>query len=108
VNAHGTGTAHNDGMESRALREVFPDGVPVVSTKGYTGHTLGGAGATELALAIYMMDAGFIAPCLGAEPVDPRHGIEVVTTRREARLRRVLSNSFAFGGNNISVCLRAP
>lgn len=108
VNAHGTGTPHNDGMESKAIRAVVGADVPVLSTKSYTGHTLGGAGATELALATWMMQDGFIAPSLGLEPVHPKHGINVCSERRDARLGRVLSNSFAFGGNNISLCLRAP
>lgn len=108
VNAHGTGTTHNDRMESRAIRELLGPEVPVISTKGYTGHTLGGAGATEIAFSLWMMAEGFIAPSLGAEPPHPELGIHVVTERLPARLGRVLSNSFAFGGNNISVCLRAP
>lgn len=108
VNAHGTGTVHNDSMESRAIREMLGPDVPVISTKRYTGHTLGGAGATELAFATWMIDEGFIAPSLGAAPVNEDHGIHVVTRTRDVRLVRVLSNSFAFGGNNISLCLRAP
>lgn len=108
INAHGTGTTHNDRMESKAIRALFGAEVPVISTKGYTGHTLGGAGATELALAAWMMDARFIAPSVGADPVDPDLGIRVVTATESATIRRMLSNSFAFGGNNISLCLRAP
>lgn len=108
INAHGTGTVHNDTMESRAIREMFGDAVPVISTKGYTGHTLGGAGVTELALAVYMMSDGFIAPSVGTAPEHPELGIDMVLETRSAQLKRVLSNSFAFGGNNISLCLGAP
>ena len=107
INAHGTGTPHNDNAESKAIRELLGPDVPVISTKGYTGHTLGGAGATELALALVMMQEGWIAPSVGAVPVKADYGINVVTERSSAKLHRVLSNSFAFGGNNISVALRA-
>jgi 3-oxoacyl-[acyl-carrier-protein] synthase-1 len=108
VNAHGTGTLHNDTAESEAIRQVLGAGVPVVSTKGYTGHTLGGSGATEIALSITLMEEGFIPMSLGAEPLHPELGINVVCSSTSAKLRRVMSNSFAFGGNNITVTLRAP
>ncbi len=108
LNAHGTGTTHNDRMEARAIRGLFGSNIPVISTKGYTGHTLGGAGALELVFALDMMLEGFMAPSLGAEPVDEELGLRVITEPVQAQLRRVLSNSFAFGGNNISVCLRSP
>lgn len=106
INAHGTGTPHNDQGEARAIREVFGAEVPVISTKGYTGHTLGGAGATEAALALLMMEEGFIAPSVGAETTDPDYGIDVVDAVRETPLNRVLSASLAFGGNNIVLALR--
>lgn len=107
VNAHGTGTVHNDQAESKAIRAILGSQVPVISTKGYTGHTLGGAGATELTLLLTMMEEGFIAPSLGAAPVDPTLGINVVQTLTPARIRRAMSNSFAFGGNNIVLTLRS-
>lgn len=108
INAHGTGTRHNDAAESRAIEAVFGAEVPVVSTKGYTGHTLGGAGATEVAIAMHALHEGWIPASLGATPVDETIPINVVTARTSGRFERVLSNSFAFGGNNISVLLRAP
>lgn len=107
INAHGTGTPHNDKAESKAIRELFGSDVPVISTKGYTGHTLGGAGATELALALIMMSEGWIAPSLGAASDSSEFGINVVAERTPAKLTRVMSNSFAFGGNNIAVTLRS-
>lgn len=108
INAHGTGTTHNDKMESKAIRALGGENIPVISTKGYTGHTLGGAGATELAFSIWMMQEGFIAPSLGSAPVESSHGVNIHLGTTSAKLRRVLSNSFAFGGNNICLCLRAP
>ncbi len=107
INAHGTGTSHNDLAENKAIRELFGAEVPVISSKGYTGHTLGGAGATELALCLLMMEEGFIAPSAGSEQLHPDVNINVVQQVTEAKLKRVLSNSFAFGGNNICLSLRA-
>lgn len=107
VNAHGTATMLNDAAESLALRALFGDRVPIVSTKGYTGHLLGGAGGTEMVFAIHAIRTGRIPATLGADPVDESIGIQVVTEAIEAPVRRVLSNSFAFGGSNVSVLLGA-
>lgn len=108
VNAHGTGTRLNDSAEAAAIARVFGDRVPVVSTKAYTGHTLGAAGGTEAAFAIMSLAGGWIPPALHAEPRDEKLGIHIPSARMDGPLRRVLSNSFAFGGNNISLLLRAP
>ena len=107
INAHGTGTPHNDGAEANAISEIFGNEVPVVSTKGYTGHTLGAAGATEAVLASFALTDAWIPASLGASPVDERISIKIATERTEGSFRRVLSNSFAFGGNNVSVLLRS-
>ncbi len=105
VNAHGTGTARNDTAEAKAIHAVFGSRVPVVSTKGYTGHTLGAGGATEAVLSLIALEQGWIPASLGGNPVDPALSINVIQERTERRLRTVLSNSFAFGGNNVSVLL---
>jgi 3-oxoacyl-[acyl-carrier-protein] synthase I len=107
INAHGTGTRHNDEAEAHAILEVFGDEVPVVSTKGYTGHTLGAAGATEAVLASFALTDGWIPASLGAAPLDEKITIHIATERTTGSFRRVLSNSFAFGGNNVSVLLRS-
>jgi 3-oxoacyl-[acyl-carrier-protein] synthase-1 len=107
VNAHGTGTRLNDSAEAKAISKVFGDRVPVVSTKGFTGHTLGGAGATEAAFAIIALSEGFLPPSLGADPIDEKITLNIPTRVTEGRFRRVISNSFAFGGNNVSVLLRS-
>lgn len=107
VNAHGTGTPLNDSAEANAILELFGDAVPVVSTKGYTGHTLGAAGATEAVLASFALTDGWIPPSPGAAPLGDKIGIHVVTERTTGTFKRVLSNSFAFGGNNVSVLLRS-
>ncbi|MDC0674295.1 beta-ketoacyl-ACP synthase [Nannocystis radixulma] len=110
VNAHGTGTKQNDSMESQAIRSVFA-GAPapaVVATKGYTGHMLGAAGATEVAFVVDAIAHGYLPASVGADPLDEALGVDVVTARREQRTRAALSNSFAFGGSNCSVLVGGP
>jgi len=108
VNAHGTGTRLNDSAEAKAIRALFHHPIPVVSTKGFTGHTLGASGAIEFAFAALAIEEGWIPPSLHAEPIDPDIGLHLPTTVTHGRCRRVLSNSFAFGGNNVSVLVGAP
>lgn len=108
VNAHGTGTRLNDSAEAAALGRVLGDTVPVVSTKGYTGHTLGAAGGTEAALAVIAIAEGWIPAAVNLEPLDEAIALHVPTSPIDTPVRRVLSNSFAFGGNNISLLLGAP
>lgn len=107
INAHGTGTPLNDAAEGKAITAVFGDQVPVVSTKGYTGHTLGGAGAIEAAISVMCLEEGLVPASPGVEPQDPKITINVSRQVQRRPLRRVLSNSFAFGGNNVSVLLRS-
>lgn len=107
INAHGTGTKANDGVESRAIDALFGREVPVISTKGYCGHTLGAAGACEAIFGLLTMKHGWVPPSIGADPLDPKIEIHVPTTRIDGSFSRVISNSFAFGGNNISVLLSA-
>jgi 3-oxoacyl-[acyl-carrier-protein] synthase-1 len=107
VNAHGTGTRLNDSAEAKAIQALFGNELPVVSTKGYTGHMLGGAGASEAAIGLFALLEGFLPASLGAEPRDPTITLNIPTVRTTGRYRRVLSNSFAFGGNNVSVLLRS-
>ncbi len=108
INAHGTGTRLNDTAEAKAIFSVFGSTVPVASTKGLTGHMLGAGGATECVLSIMSIEAGLIPASVGAEPLDPELRIDVAVAPRHGPLRRVLSNSFAFGGSNASVLVRAP
>src|SRR5690606_6905219 len=102
------GTRLNDAAEAAAIDALLGRGVPVVSTKGFTGHTLGAAGALEVAFAAFAIEEGFLPPSLHAEPKDEAIPLDVRTSVTKGRFRRVLSNSFAFGGNNVSVLLRAP
>jgi 3-oxoacyl-[acyl-carrier-protein] synthase-1 len=107
VNAHGTGTRLNDIAEARAIEQVFGKELPVVSTKGYTGHTLGAAGATEAIMSLFALLEGWIPPSVGAAPVDEEVNVLIATEKMDIKPKRVLSNSFAFGGNNTAVLLRA-
>jgi len=108
VNAHGTGTPDNDRAESRALRRVFGDAVPPVSsTKRVFGHTLGAAGAIEAVVSILCLTEGFLPSNPGFSTPDPECGLEPLAATRDARPRRVLSSSFGFGGTNCVLCLSA-
>lgn len=103
INAHGTATAQGDSSEALAIGRVFGERVPVVSTKAYTGHALGAAGAIEAALSLLSLEHGTAPASLGAAPRDPKLPISVLEQPARGSFRSVLSNSFAFGGSNVSV-----
>ncbi|MDJ0846885.1 MAG: beta-ketoacyl-ACP synthase [Myxococcota bacterium] len=110
VNAHGTGTQLNDAMEAQAIRAVLGDVANpiVVSTKGYVGHTLGAAGATEAVFVLEALRSGWTPASAGADPLDPELPIDVATEARDVSLRIGMTNSFAFGGSNCSLLFGAP
>ncbi|MGF1469666.1 MAG: beta-ketoacyl-ACP synthase [Sandaracinaceae bacterium] len=108
INAHGTATRLNDAAEARAIRDLFADRVPVTSTKAATGHLLGAAGATEAVFALHALLAGRVPATMNCAPLDPQLAIDVVASPRTQEVRTVLSNSFAFGGSNVSVLLGGP
>ncbi|MFB2830858.1 beta-ketoacyl-[acyl-carrier-protein] synthase family protein [Aeromonas jandaei] len=101
VNAHGTATRLNDEMESRALARLFPNKVPVSSTKVLTGHTLGAAGATEAALCCLLIERALPLPPQ-SETADPALG-PIALVEDQGPVDIIMSNSFAFGGNNVSL-----
>jgi 3-oxoacyl-[acyl-carrier-protein] synthase I len=104
VNAHGTATLANDRAEAAATRAVFgPDAVPISSTKGVTGHTLGAAGITDAIVVIQALEQQTMPPSANLRELDPRLGLDVVTHAREGELRFAMSNSFGFGGTNCSL-----
>ena len=105
INAHGTGTKHNDSAESVAIEALFGTDVPVVSTKAYTGHTLGACGAVEAVLCVLSMQHGFIPPALDAWPVEDGVRLALPKTMLSQPVRYAMSNAFAFGGNNCSLLL---
>jgi len=113
LNLHGTATPHNDAMESVAVAALFPHGVPCSSSKPLTGHTLGAAGALEAAfcwLSLSPLNPGQQLPPhrWDGEPDPALPALLLVaagTRMNPTRPRRMMSNSFAFGGNNISLIL---
>lgn len=105
VNAHGTGTLRNDVAESRAIATVLGCSVPVVSTKSYTGHMLGASGATEAVFAVASLEHQWIPANLDVLPADPEIEINLPRHGQSSPVAHVVSNSFAFGGNNISLVL---
>ena len=108
VNAHGTSTPVNDKNETAALKAVFGDKCPPVSsTKGQTGHCLGGAGAIEAVISIMAMRDGIIPPTINYETPDPDCDLDYVPNKaRKADIKAVMSNSFGFGGTNGVVIFR--
>ncbi|MCG3177168.1 MAG: 3-oxoacyl-[acyl-carrier-protein] synthase 1 [Candidatus Omnitrophica bacterium] len=110
INAHGTGTPVGDIKELEAIREVFGERVPrISSTKSLSGHSLGAAGVHEAIYCLLMMDQGFIAPSANIDRLDDRAQAFPIVTRVEepVDLRTVMSNSFGFGGTNACLVLRS-
>lgn len=99
VNAHGTGTADNDRIESAVLADLLP-GVPFFSTKGYTGHTLGAAGAIEAVFTVACLERGRIPGSAGFSAPDPELAATPVTETCSIEGGIALSESLGFGGNN--------
>ena len=108
INAHGTSTPLNDLAESIAVRRVFGDDAPpVTSIKGHLGHSLAAAGALEGVASVLTLVNQLIPPTAGTTDVDPEIGLDVVIGEpRQAQVDVVLSNSFGFGGHNGSVVFR--
>ena len=108
INAHGTSTPLNDLAESVAMRHVFGDGAPpVTSVKGHLGHSLAAAGALEGVVSVLSLLNQTIPPTAGTTVVDPEIDLDVVIGEpRSAKIDVVLSNSFGFGGHNGSVVFR--
>jgi 3-oxoacyl-[acyl-carrier-protein] synthase II len=112
VNAHGTGTPHNDAAEARALGTVFGErsrSLPVTSSKGSIGHLLGSSGAVEAVATVLALLDGAVQPTPGAEPADSELGVDLVVGEpRPIPPDSVgVSTSFAFGGANAAVVLAA-
>jgi 3-oxoacyl-[acyl-carrier-protein] synthase-1 len=104
INAHGTGTEINDLAEGRAIQRLFGDEMPPVSsTKAFTGHTLGAAGAVEAVLSALAIRHQIVLPSLNYTTAMEELTFEPVSQVRSAEIRHVVSNSFGFGGNNTSL-----
>jgi 3-oxoacyl-[acyl-carrier-protein] synthase II len=107
VNAHGTSTPLNDAAEAEAVRKVFGDqSPPVTSIKGVTGHLIGAAGAVEAIVSLLSARSGTVPPTANHTETDPEIGVDVVAgAPREIGRRGVVSNSFGFGGHNASLVI---
>jgi 3-oxoacyl-[acyl-carrier-protein] synthase II len=112
VNAHGTGTRHNDVAETRGLRSVFGEragSVPVSSTKSTTGHLLEAAGVVEFVITMLALADGVLPPTAGYTRPDPECDLDVVPhVARPADARRALTLNAAFGGANTALVLERP
>ncbi len=112
INAHGTSTPAGDITELKAIREVFGDRLPAISsTKSLTGHALGAAGVNEVIYSLLMMENDFLAASAHIEQLDPEaEGYPIVRERQDGvTIERFMSNSFGFGGTNAClVCQRWP
>jgi 3-oxoacyl-[acyl-carrier-protein] synthase II len=108
INAHGTGTAQGDVAESQATAAVFGAATPISSLKSYMGHTLGACGALEAWISIEMMRAGWFAPTINLDQVDPHCApLDFITgAGRALQCEYVMSNNFAFGGINTSLIFK--
>ncbi|GKX56987.1 beta-ketoacyl-[acyl-carrier-protein] synthase I [Leminorella grimontii] len=108
LNVHGTSTPVGDVKELGAIREVFGDKTPAISsTKAMTGHALGAAGVHEAIYSLLMLEHGFIAPSINIEKLDPEaQGMNIITKMIRQELTTVMSNSFGFGGTNATLVMR--
>ena len=107
INLHGTGTLQNDSMEAKAVYEIFGTGIPCSSTKSLTGHTLGAAGAIEAAFSLLALEHQQLPVHHWDNFPDtsiPQLNL-ISDSRPEKPVKTVLSNSYAFGGNNCSIIL---
>ena len=111
INAHGTGTPENDKMEAFGIQQLFGDRatkIPLSSNKSMIGHSLTAAGAVEAAFSLLTMQHELLPPTINHQQPDPTIPLDVVpNVARPAKPRTVLSNSFGFGGQNVSLLLGA-
>lgn len=108
INTHGTSTVLGDNKELEAIRNVFGEKCPPISsTKSMTGHALGAAGVNEAIYSLLMLENGFIAPSINITEMDEHaKPFDIVTETRQADLKTVMSNSFGFGGTNATIVMR--
>jgi 3-oxoacyl-[acyl-carrier-protein] synthase I len=103
INLHGTGTPSNDRSESQAVTSIFGPTTPCSSTKGATGHALGAAGALEAVISALAIQNGLMPGGVHTTQIDPTLTAHYIRENRRSIVRRVLSNSFGFGGTNCSL-----
>ncbi|MBE9127349.1 beta-ketoacyl-ACP synthase, partial [Coleofasciculus sp. LEGE 07081] len=103
IHAHGTGTRLNDQHEAQLIGHLFPQGIPLSSTKGATGHTLGASGAIGAAFSLMALKHQIVPPCVGLK--ESKFDLEFVTQAYSRDVRRVVCFSFGFGGQNAVMAL---
>lgn len=109
INAHATGTAIGDRAEASALNDVFGFDVPVTAPKGALGHLVGGAGAVEAIITALSVETGTIPATRNLKELDPEMRLNVVVDGpQHTKVKAAISNSFGFGGQNVSIALRRP
>lgn len=111
INAHGTSTPYNDAAETLAIKKAFGMDrayhIPVSSTKSMFGHLIHAAGTTEAIVTLMALRDGLLPPTINYEHPDPRCDLDYVPNRsRKADARVAVSNSFGFGGQNVSLVLK--
>jgi 3-oxoacyl-[acyl-carrier-protein] synthase II len=112
INAHGTATLQNDAVETAAIKAIFGAAaysIPVSSTKSMHGHLLGAAGALEFVITVLALERGIVPPTMHLSVPDPECDLDYVSggARSDVTLRAAMSNSFAFGGTNAVLIVRA-
>jgi 3-oxoacyl-[acyl-carrier-protein] synthase-1 len=107
INTHGTSTPVGDVAELNAIKNLFENDSPMISsTKSMTGHSLGATGAHEAIYSIMMINENFIAPSINIESLcDEAQGLNIVTSTKDTSIDNILSNSFGFGGTNASLVI---
>ena len=107
INTHGTSTPVGDVAELKAIKELFKNDIPIISsTKSMTGHSLGATGVQEAIYSIMMLNEKFIAPSINIDELcDEAEGVDIATETIEKDVNSVLSNSFGFGGTNASLVI---
>lgn len=105
INLHGTATQNNDAAEALAVAAVFGSATPCSSTKGATGHTLGAAGGIETVICALALQHGLLPGGVNTTQIDPALALNYLLDNRQQPVKRILSNSFGFGGTNCSVVL---
>jgi len=108
INSHGTSTPVGDLAELKAVKEVFKDEVPAISsTKSLTGHSLGATGVQEAIYTLLMMNHGFIAGSANIDNIDPEAAdLPIVSKSQDADINLAMSNSFGFGGTNATLVFK--
>jgi 3-oxoacyl-[acyl-carrier-protein] synthase II len=103
IHAHGTATELNDKFESLLIQKLFPESVPVISTKGATGHTIGASGALSVVFSLMALKQQILPSCVGLK--EPEFNLNFVRENLETRINQMMCFSFGFGGQNAVIAL---